>query len=143
MTGAKLAVRPFKRLSGTTPKNGTNDAGLISAIKTVGIDVKELLCSYGHARRALLQHLRRGGSAILLTESGAHWEAAIGSIGSRVLVFDSDTRGLVVLGAEDLKKRWTSWGRRGRYCLLLSPRRVKSASHLKVNRPSSGGDIAL
>jgi hypothetical protein len=80
--------------------------------------------TFPEAWKALYKHLRDGGSAILLTENGNHWESAVGVLGRRVLVFNqeviSGSSGVLVLSRGQMQRHWTANGQEGRYAILIN-----------------------
>lgn len=124
ITGKRTAPKAIARHAGTTPEDGTTHWGLMQAVSRLGFKHEELSAAFPVAVEALREWLEGGGSAVLLTESGNHWEAAVGVLGKRILVFNSTPpsgwSGLMSLSKAQLRHYWTSGGTDGRYGLLIS-----------------------
>lgn len=114
--------------AGTTPGLGTTEHGLIQAILRSGCEAEYFEeRKYSVAEGKLLAHLKRG-SSIILTESGDHWEAVIGRVADRIVLFDSQLgrwnrarNGVHVLAlGKQLRRYWEPFG--GKRCgILISP----------------------
>lgn len=119
-SGRRLPLKAFRRACGTTRAAGTPETGLIAGLAAYGYGVVAVQGAFTGAYAALHAHLRGGGAAVLATEAGAHWEAAIGVVGARVLVWDSQpgVQALHVLAVPALRRYWAPSGR-GRYALLV------------------------
>lgn len=112
--------------AGTTVKEGT-DHGLLQALERAGAVVAPLSAGFEDAYTQLWSHLRHGGTAVVLTEAGDHWEAAIGVNGPRIVFFNSDRAlvnrragGVWHLDRGGLKARWLPYAQRRRYAILVS-----------------------
>lgn len=112
---------------GMTEKDGVAQYGLMQAVERLGHGFEELSLPYADAYEVLRGHLETGGAAVLSTEKGEHWIAAVGILGPRTLVYDGQPSrrrrgesGLLVLTREQLRREWSSG--RTRYALLVKQR---------------------
>jgi ABC-type bacteriocin/lantibiotic exporter with double-glycine peptidase domain len=122
--GGKVTVAKVKRHTGTTPEHGVTHHGIMQAIERLGYSYTELMAPFKEAFDTLVEHLQLGGSAVILTQNGNHWEAAVGVLGRRVIVFDSAPNkgksGVSVLSQAKMKNLWSPNAKNGRYALLIS-----------------------
>ena len=90
------------------PVEGTEAAGIKKALKKLDLNgtvikTKDAAIAYW----ALVGALEHGNPALLVVDNDSHWVAAIGILGSRVLVADSADAGVVVVTpAAKLMERW-------------------------------------
>lgn len=113
---------------GTNGDEGTTQHGIKQAVERAGCEHSELEAGWDDAYVQLHAHVAAGGSAILLTEEGDHWEAVIGVSGPRVIVFNGDRlqnpgnrtlNGVNVLTKRQLRNYWEPYEGR-RYGVLVS-----------------------
>lgn len=78
------------KYAGTTRDLGTSEGGIqqsISAFDYSHETIEER--KYATAEKLLVLHLHRGNPVIILAEAGDHWVTAIGLLGQRVIIADS------------------------------------------------------
>lgn len=125
--GRNVTERDVAPHCGVTEKHGTTQHGLMQAVERLGHPFEELSLPFVDAYDVLRGHLEAGGSAVLSCERERHWEAAVGVLGPRTLVYDGQESrrrhgfsGLLVLTRDQLRREWSSG--RTRYAILISPR---------------------
>lgn len=128
--GHRVPQERIAKYAGTTIKDGTSEHGLKQALDRLGYGWSDLSeRRYAAAEAALMLHLHYG-PAILLTETGNHWETALGMGPSgRIIIFDpqnlkfnTSENGLhVVSQGRQMRWYWTEWATR-RYALLVNPK---------------------
>ena len=110
----KISEATLRRRAGTTPE-GTNEIGLMRAIRSYNHKPKEYQSSARTSSWAWVRNcLKKGKPVLLCIEQWEHWVAAVGLIGGDVLVFDPDSSsgrrkrysGLEVYNEMELAKRW-------------------------------------
>lgn len=121
--GHKTSEAAIRRQAGTTP-DGTDERGIIRAIHHYGHKTRE------HHTEAikvawdwLKTELRRGRPVLLCVDKWDHWVSAIGTLGSKVLIFDPDSSmgqkrkysGIKLYSEHELGSRWKYMGE-GRGC---------------------------
>ena len=102
------------RLHSNTTKEGTDEFGLMAATKALGFHYS--VCEETNFVRAyewLIERLRHGYPVLLCVSNWSHWVTALGSLGSRVTVFDpaSDPNirkenGVYVYSQHRLRRLW-------------------------------------
>lgn len=92
----------------TSGTDGTSIRGLTGGIKALGrvpITLNER--RFDVALLRLVSHLAGGRPAVLCVDKNEHWVAAVGHIGTRILIADPADNELVLsLAADELKARW-------------------------------------
>jgi hypothetical protein len=120
--GVKIPEALVEELSGTDPKYGVNEHGLLKALKKLKYEYHVLpdVLDSNDAWMWLTHQLRAGHPAILSVENFSHWSSVIGMLGdSRVIYVDSQD-GLESNrrenGVRSLTRRGLTrvWGSRGR-----------------------------
>lgn len=128
--GQQVSEALLIKYGGTTSANGTGVNGLKHCLEQLECQFTEVReRKYSVAEKLLLSHLQAGKSAVLLTEEGDHYEAAIGTLGNRVIIFDGQRyRGNiqecgvhVVQTGRALRRYWTSFEEH-RWALLIEPK---------------------
>lgn len=126
--GKRVSERDARKYSGTTEK-GVTQHGLLQAIEAFGFHHSTVEAAFDEAYGRVHAHLAAGSTAILETEDSNHWEAAVGVLGSRVVVLDGQRSansraqaGVLVLSPRQLRSYWTPAGATGRYGILISVR---------------------
>jgi ABC-type bacteriocin/lantibiotic exporter with double-glycine peptidase domain len=113
--GHNVTEAAIRRVAGTTPKDGTDEKGLIRAINHYGHSTKEFKDQSGKRAWGFIKSsLSRGRPVLLCVDGWGHWVAAVGSLGGKVLVFDPEKipgkrykySGLRVYNEEQLRSRW-------------------------------------
>ena len=124
MTGRRPHRATFLKDSGTSKTNGTTHFGLQQAIERAGFKPVEIAGAFDTAYETLQDCLAKGWGAVLLTERGNHWIAAVGRLGERVAVFDSFPHsghpGVHVYSRTQLRRVWTPCGPGGRYAIAVT-----------------------
>lgn len=121
--GRRISEKEIRRHSGTTPEHGTTHLGLQNALERLGHEYEEVFTSFDAAYAKLHAHLQKGGAACISTQKDQHWEAAIGVLGQRVVIYGGqDIHTLLVLTKRQLRDHWTPSARKGRYGILVHPR---------------------
>lgn len=88
--GRRISEDEAEELAGTTG-DGTDEKDIAGALSRLGYDAERLPHASNDELYAGVQGaLREGDSVLLYSNSRQHWMAAIGTIGDRVVVFDSD-----------------------------------------------------
>lgn len=127
--GLHPSLPKIRKDCGTDSEIGTSEHGLKQAVERAGKPWSELGVGWDDAYIQLHAHLAAGGAAILLTEAGNHWSAAIGVSGPRIIVFNGDRaenpdnaakNGVNVLTKRRLRDYWDTFEGR-RYALLVGP----------------------
>jgi predicted double-glycine peptidase len=114
--GNGLTADVCKQLTGYLPSKGVSAAGMRRAVQRAG---------YRPVRVTSMLELRgalsSGLPVMMLVDAHEHWIAAIGLLGSRVLIADAALGDLVLgVDGEALLGRWTH--RRACYGLAASPK---------------------
>jgi hypothetical protein len=126
--GERPSLKKIRQDCGTNPEEGTQPHGLKQAVERAGRSHLDLSAGFDDGYDALHAHLVGGGGAILLTEAGDHWEAAIGVLGPRVIIFNADrlqnpdnrqANGVNVLTKRQLRAHWDAFEGK-RYALLVA-----------------------
>lgn len=114
--GYQLSLEQVERLAGTTHE-GTDEVGIKDALDAIGVassvvawDSATTPGARGDWFFAMLLRAAAGGSpSIVYSKPREHWFAVVGSIGHRLVVFDSDNTkaniaasGVRVVGAPEL-----------------------------------------
>lgn len=125
--GRSVTEKDITPHCGVTEQDGTTQHGLMQACERLGHRYEELSLPFVDAYEVLRGHLESGGSAVLSCERGQHWEAAVGVLGPRTLVYDGQPArrrgglsGLLVLTRDQLRREWSSGSTR--YAVMISPR---------------------
>lgn len=100
------------KLCKASPIRGTSPGAIRAALRALGVSESILRSkSSVMAACALTGALESGTSAVLIVDNGSHYIAAVGVLGSRVLVCDSADGALVSsVTREDLLRRWACDG---------------------------------
>lgn len=141
--GLKVKVDRIAKYAGTTAAEGTTQHGVKQAIerlKLSHIDISEP--DLVAAADVLYGHVLNGGSAIILTERGNHWETVIGVIGSGFVVFDpqnltrnKEENGVHVVPREELADYWTPF-EGFHYAILVRREKTTAAPRPKRQKPA-------
>lgn len=111
--GKRVSEARVRKLAGTT-RDGTDEAGLISAMRSLGYTASshwsaDQTAAWSFVRANVLD----GKPCLLCIDSWGHWVTVIGIVGDRVLLSDpANTQknvkenGLHSLSRRDLLKRW-------------------------------------
>ena len=125
--GLKVREEQAAQYAGTTPGLGTGEFGIRQALDRFGCKTTELSeRKYAKAEEALFNHLKHGPS-IILAEGGDHWIAVIGTLGDRIIIFDSQNRAFnrkengvhVLERGEQLRRFWLPFENK-RYAILIT-----------------------
>jgi hypothetical protein len=125
--GQEVSLAKIRRDCGTNPREGASEHGLKQAIERAERTWTELSAGWDDAYVKLHAHLRDVGAAVILTEGGDHWEAAVGVCGPRIIVFNSDRtlnpynrsiNGVNVLSKRQLQNYWDTYEGQ-RHALLI------------------------
>lgn len=112
--GHRVSEATLRKRAGTTPE-GTDEKGLMRAIRSYGHKPKEYQSESRRASWAWLKGaLGRGKPVLLCVDQWDHWVAAVGRLGGKVLIFDPDSSpgrrkkysGLEVYTEQELWIRW-------------------------------------
>lgn len=124
--GHVRSVEELAKLCGTNATQGTPIPGLIRAIKLLkepcDLDEHRLIrtASFDLAAGALQRALAQGRAAVMLVDTGEHYVAGFGSLGSRFHIADSADERLVVSVDDDkLREWWDSGGRYKHWAVIL------------------------
>ena len=112
--GLNYTEKKIRTHTGTS-KQGTTEHGIKQAIECLGHNWEELSSDdFKNILKDLVLALSEGKSAILCTQHGDHWVAAIGLCGQRVIVFDSQrtvvnkaNNGIHSFDQKQLRRIWT------------------------------------
>lgn len=125
--GKHISESEARKNSGTTSRDGVTQFGILQVIDRIGFNHKIIEAPFKEAHKYLIEHLETGNSAVILTENSNHWEAAIGVLGKRIIVFDgqksANTKkeaGVFVLSVRQLQFYWKSENNL-RYAILIKP----------------------
>lgn len=128
--GVNVTEKQVHAYSGTTKKDGTNQFGILSALAGLNVPAKEYFLDPEEENNRIFndflqENLMAGHPIIIDFYNGAHWVALVGTIGDRVIVWDSDfskknkkENGSYALTEEQLFKRWKP-DTKGLYYLIL------------------------
>ena len=83
--GIRLTEAEIRKHTDTTPEEGTNEHGIKNALERLGFESE----SFQLKQDAAWEMLFQGNPVILNVEDGRHWIAVIGTVGRRVITFDS------------------------------------------------------
>jgi ABC-type bacteriocin/lantibiotic exporter with double-glycine peptidase domain len=83
--GVRLTEAEIRKHTDTTPEDGTNEHGIKNALERLGFESASFTMGQDRAFEQLFQ----GHPVIISVEDGKHWIAVIGTVGKRVLTFDS------------------------------------------------------
>lgn len=116
--GRRVAEPRVRRLAGTNA-DGTGAAGIVAALRGLGLTAAEFSGDKpGIAWSWLHGSLVHGRCVIMSVDDDSHWVAAIGAVGSRVVVVDSTNvlanvreNGVHVLSRPRLLARWRAGGK--------------------------------
>jgi ABC-type bacteriocin/lantibiotic exporter with double-glycine peptidase domain len=76
--------------AGTTAKHGASEHGIKQALERLDYTWADILeRKYATAEALLFSYLNKGIPVILLVEAGDHWVTAIGALGNKAVIFDS------------------------------------------------------
>lgn len=95
--GVKVSLEQVERLAGTT-REGTDEIGIKDALDALGLESSVVAWDSANALAVrgdwffatILRGAAQGQPAIVYSKPREHWFAAIGAIGDRLVVFDSD-----------------------------------------------------
>jgi ABC-type bacteriocin/lantibiotic exporter with double-glycine peptidase domain len=94
-----------------TDESGTNEHGIMNALEKLGFEHEEFKLGKDEA----FEKLFLGTPVILNAEEGRHWIVTIGTMGKRVVTFDSwmakwnaQENGVSVLSRQQLMHWWTA-----------------------------------
>lgn len=125
--GLKVREEQAAQYAGTIP-DGTNEFGIMAALERYGCPFQPISeRKYALAEAALFNHLRHG-PVLVLAEAGDHWVTAIGLMGDRVVIFDSQNRAFnraengvhMIQKGEQLRRYWLPCESK-RYAILVWP----------------------
>jgi ABC-type bacteriocin/lantibiotic exporter with double-glycine peptidase domain len=110
----KLFTEEQIRQAAGTHENGTDEDGVVSALKFLGFSSEQFETKKNEiARRKLLENLDDGSPVMLAVDRDTHWLSVVGRIGDRFLIFDSQQEprnlrenGVQVLTFRGLLRRW-------------------------------------
>lgn len=113
--GDKLTEKAVSAHTGTTKKDGTGAFGIHQGLERIGYKFTEhSFVSREEAWSALHDSLTEGSPVILSADVHSHWVVAVGLVGERVILIDSEQvprnkkeNGVWVLTQGQLFKRWT------------------------------------
>ena len=119
--GKKVPERVIQKISFTSEKNGTDEHGIIAALRSLGFDGSPFNGSFDDAFAELESELGEGYPVILCTWDMQHWVTAIGKLGkypgngTKIVIFDPSRsksnkgeNGVKILTRKQLKKSWKS-----------------------------------
>jgi ABC-type bacteriocin/lantibiotic exporter with double-glycine peptidase domain len=89
--GRKISIERAALFAGTSPKDGTDEKGILRALGRMGLEGEELHTSHqADAFRWLCQQIGLGRPVILAVEGDSHWASVVGVLGGdRVVYVDS------------------------------------------------------
>jgi ABC-type bacteriocin/lantibiotic exporter with double-glycine peptidase domain len=101
-----------------TDETGTNEHGIMNALEKLGFTYEE----FKLPKKPAFAQLFSGYPVILNVEDGRHWVTLIGTMGKRVVIFDSwmakwnaQENGISVLSEQQLMHWWTADENGNRY----------------------------
>lgn len=114
LLGNRISQKRIAAAAATTVENGTDESGMINAIRTFGFVANKYETSDPVAAWAwVLDCLHNERPVILCTLNWRHWVTAGGLIGNRVMVIDPTTEkfnleenGVTAQCKKDFMKRW-------------------------------------
>lgn len=112
--GCDIKKKDILKHSNTTKTNGTDEKGIINALKKLKFKVYEFHISFDAAIFCLKNLLHDGSPVIVYFDSEEHWCTMIGHIGDKFVLFDSNNKinnGVTVLSSRQLKKLWLKDGK--------------------------------
>lgn len=120
--GVKISEKKAIKLA-NTDNEGTDEHGIISALRTIGLTAEEFK---GNKRNLSWQWLHgallQGRVIILCVDEWSHWVTLAGSLLDRVVLIDSTAtdanrqeNGVHVLSSERLMRRWAKKNEEHRY----------------------------
>lgn len=112
--GKRVAEGRARSLSGTSEEGGTDEFGLISASRELGLTATPHHSSDSAAAWAFVRsNVLEGRPCMICVDSWGHWVTVIGIVGDRVVVIDpANTKknmsenGVLSLLRKDLLPRW-------------------------------------
>lgn len=115
--GIRTSERRARAAAGTTEKDGTDERGVIAALRAFGCTVHEFHGDQPDGAWNWLHGcLHRGRAVVLCTDRFWHWVAIVGSLGQRVVLVDctrsrwnARENGTHVLGRAQLLRRWRGY----------------------------------
>lgn len=88
--GHKVSERQIRALAGTTPEEGTDEIGILAAIRGLGYKAAEYSTNSPTQAWAWLSGCLVSGTVVILcVECWEHWCVAFGLLGDMIAVFDS------------------------------------------------------
>ena len=114
--GVKIAEMRVKKLAGTTKDDGTNEHGILDALKALKFK-GEMIETHDEddAWKEIVYGIEIGHPVILCVSNLQHWVTVVGKLGNKFLVIDPSNamrnkaeNGVAVLNKTELLKRWKS-----------------------------------
>lgn len=88
--GERVREETVAKHAGTTREHGTQEHGIKQALERFECSFEDIIeTRYATAQEKLVEHLTQGRPVIMLVESGNHWVTAVGLLGNRVIIYDS------------------------------------------------------
>ena len=109
--GVRRAEKTIRRACKTT-QEGTNEEDIVRVLTDLGFHAtKHEQGKYAKAWKWLYNKLKEGSPVILAVRNWSHYVTAIGLMGDRIIIADSDSdskteNGFLVLNKRRLKKFW-------------------------------------
>lgn len=87
--GKKVPERIVRSFSSTTKENGTDEHGIVAALRGLGFDGESFeLFGKTDAIRGLTSYVRSGKPVIICTQNLQHWVTVVGLVGDMFIVVD-------------------------------------------------------
>lgn len=114
--GKKTPERIVRAYSNTTPEKGTDEHGIIAALRNFGFDGESFETEKtSEAVTTLTLNIRRGQPVIICTQNLQHWVTVVGMIGDRFAVADpantkknKEENGVHIWSVKQLARNWQS-----------------------------------
>lgn len=113
--GKIVSEKQVRKFSNTTKELGTDEKGILNALKHLGFRGEEYYLSKNWTEDALYEALSFGWPVIICVDNLDHWCCVIGHMANKYVVFDSlnsksnkKENGTYVLTPNQLRKRWKS-----------------------------------
>jgi ABC-type bacteriocin/lantibiotic exporter with double-glycine peptidase domain len=112
--GKKVPERNVRAFSSTTQEKGTDEHGIIAALRGLGFDGQSFETEKSdEAVAGLATNMRKGHPVIICTQNLQHWVTVVGMAGDRFVVFDpartkgnKSENGVHVYTHKQLSKTW-------------------------------------
>lgn len=112
--GKRVTEGRVRSLAGTTEETGTDEDGLIVAVRGLGLTATAHHSSHSADAWSFIRaNAMDGRPCLICVDSWGHWVTVIGTVGDRIVVFDpantkknAKENGISVLSRTQLLRRW-------------------------------------